>query len=158
MLQHRWSVDYESYHQLFIWWIITAQNMILHFITRIQDLMQTMTSYWRKSSILSNVIVILQSLNAPSVCFLLSKLQSPSQPWSSHYQVSQPQLEEHSRFLETLVILKVTEMNTSTPSSCILNCLLCANDCKLPSAVHSLTMWVTRTSAPLRLGKVEIWV
>ena len=84
------SVSYESCHRLPIRWIITTQNAILHFITKIRDLMGTMTTNWtRKSYTIFYHCYRYLTITQCSKPLLPWWLQFPSQPWSSHCQVSQ---------------------------------------------------------------------
>ena len=50
MSQQWWLVNYESCHQLPIWWTIFAQDAIPHFFTKIQNLMETMAAHWTRKS------------------------------------------------------------------------------------------------------------
>ena len=93
MSQHQWSVSYESCHRLPIRWIITTQNTILHFITKIRDLMGTMTTNWtRKSYTIFYHCYRYLTITQCSKPLLPWWLRFPSQPWSSHCQVSQSPL------------------------------------------------------------------
>ena len=124
MLQHKWSVNYESCHQLPIWWNIITHNAISYF--------WKFNIWWKRwphvetENRTPQFIMLSLSYNhsmpQASSCLLFpdnSSLRHCLNHLTARFpSLLEPRLEELSHFPRSLIIFKVAETNTLTSSSC----------------------------------------
>ena len=119
MLQHSWSVDYESCHRLSIWWNIITHNAIPYFKDSIFDENETEN---RTPQFIMLSLSYNHSMPQASSCLLFpdnSSLRHCLNHMTARFpNLLELRLEELSHFPRSLIIFKVAETNTLTSSSC----------------------------------------